>query len=151
MPSLSARVEASVQMVLLPLLLVVPLTAVKKDIKAAATIMVVQVALVAAVNSEMVVQTEQLAAVEISVMAALGKVQQRVNLVRMLETCMLVEAVALFTKHPHILAALAVAVMVMLLVRITLEVAAGVMPAVVPVSLSSASIRRRQHEIRNRN
>ena len=125
-------------MVLPPLLLVVPLTVGHKDIKAETTIMVVPAVLVAAVNSEMVVQTAQAAAVEISVMAALGKVQQRVNLVKMLATCIPVAVAVLFTKTRHILAALTVAEMVMLLVQITLAVAAGVIPAVVPVSLSSA-------------
>ena len=107
------------QMVLIHMLSVLPLKAEKKDIKAEATFMVVQVALVAAVNSEMVVQTAQQAAEEIMVMAALGRAQQRVNLVKMLANCMLVAVAALITKPRHILAALAVAAMDTLLVQIT--------------------------------
>ena len=107
------------QMVLLHPLSAVPLTAEKKDIKAETTFMVVRVVLVAAVNSEMVAQTAKAAAVEITGMAALGKVQQRVNLEKMRATCMLVAVAALFTKPLHIRAALAVAAMVMLLVQIT--------------------------------
>ena len=106
-------------MVLPPLLLVVPLTVGKKDIKAETTIMVVPAVLVAAVNSEMVVQTALPVAVGVSVMAALVKVQPLVNLVKIPETCMPVAVAALFTKTRHILAALAVAAMVMLPVQIT--------------------------------
>ena len=81
--------------------------------------MVVQAVLVAAVNSEMVVQTAQQAAAGVTVMAELVKVQQHVNLVKMQATCMPVAVAVLFTKTRHILAALAVAAMVMLPVQIT--------------------------------
>ena len=107
------------QMVLLHPLSVVPLTEEKKDIKTEATIMVVQAVLVAAVNSEMVVQTALPVAAGVTVMAALVKVQPLVNLEKIPETCMPVAVAVLFTKTRHILAALAVAAMVMLPVQIT--------------------------------
>ena len=83
-------------------------------------------------------------------MEVLVKAPLPVNLEKPTETCMPVEVVDI-TQMQLVLVVLVEAALPVTLAKQTLAAEAVLAVQAAPVSSSSASIRRRQHEIRNRN